>query len=161
MKKIILWILVIAWSVMIFAFSAEPAESSDETSGRFGKMIIRVAISLNIIDIPVSADGDAFIYEMAERINHFVRKTAHFTIYLILGVLSILLADCYKERKKAIIYALIFCLCYAISDEIHQLFVPGRSGEIKDVLLDFSGSVLGVLLLTVMNKLKKVLSRKA
>ncbi len=158
MKKIILWILVIIWSVMIFSFSSQPANTSDETSGRFGQMIIRMAISLNIIDIPVSTDGDMFIYEMADKINHFVRKTAHFTIYLILGILSFMLAECYENRKKAILYALIFCLLYAISDEIHQLFVPGRSGEIKDVLLDFSGSLLGIIILTSISKIKRVLA---
>ena len=156
MKKIILWILVIIWSVMIFCLSSEPATTSDETSGRFGQMIIRMAISLNIIDIPVSTDGDIFIYEMADKINHFVRKTAHFTIYLILGILSFMLAECYENRKKAILYALIFCLLYAISDEIHQLFVPGRSGEIRDVLIDFSGSLLGIIILTFISKIKRV-----
>ena len=46
---------------------------------------------------------------------------------------------------KRFIISALFCLVYAISDEIHKLFVPGRSGEIRDVLIDFTGVLIGIL----------------
>ena len=153
MKKTILWILVIGWALMIFMFSAQPAKESDEVSLSIGAQIIKIVVSMKIIDIPVSSDGDVQIEIWAEQINHFIRKAAHFTIFLILGVLVFLLLRCYKDFKISFILTLAICLLYATSDEIHQLAVPGRAGQIKDVLLDFSGSFLGVILISIIEKL--------
>lgn len=75
-----------------------------------------------------------------------VRKLAHFTEYFILGLLVYNLI--YSNQKKAY-FAIIICVLYAISDEIHQLFVPGRSCQVLDVIIDSSGSLLGIILLYI------------
>ena len=76
---------------------------------------------------------------------------AHFTIYMILGILVTLLVREYNVSfYKCLFISLLVCLLYSISDEIHQLFVLGRSGEILDVLIDTSGSFIGIY---VLNKL--------
>lgn len=75
-----------------------------------------------------------------------VRKLAHFTEYFILGLLVYNLI--YSNQKKAC-FAIIICVLYAISDEIHQLFVPGRSCQVLDVIIDSSGSLLGIILLYI------------
>ena len=46
--------------------------------------------------------------------------------------------------KRTFIFAIILCILYAISDEIHQHFIPGRSGDLLDVGIDTMGSCLGV-----------------
>jgi len=148
-KKTVLWILVILWAFMIFMFSAQVAEDSDKTSLSVGEKLIMFAVKLNIIDIPVSENGELYIKHLAEEMNNFIRKTAHFAIYLVFGCLVFMLSECYADKKNAILIALAVSLLYAISDEIHQLFVPGRAGQIKDVLLDFCGSILGIFIINI------------
>ena len=129
MKKIIKIILVIIWMVVIFCFSNEPAtESSKRSDG-----IIKNTISRIIND-----DRP----ETIEKYTKPVRKTAHFCIYLILGLLVF---NCFEIDKKYILYAILICLLYSITDEIHQLFVPGRSGEVLDMFIDTAGATLGII----------------
>ena len=148
-KKTVLWILVISWALLIFVFSSQVRENSNETSLSASEYVIAFMVKLNIIDIPADTNGEAYIKLLAGEINNFVRKAAHFTIYLIFGILVYMLAECYFYSKKALIISLFVCLLYATSDEIHQLFVPGRGGMLRDVILDFSGSVTGVILLNI------------
>jgi VanZ family protein len=78
-----------------------------------------------------------------------MRKSAHFIAYLVLGFLvshamknEDSTATAWKRRGTS----LLLCVAYAISDEFHQVFVPGRGPLLKDVLIDGSGAALGVLL---------------
>lgn len=78
-----------------------------------------------------------------------VRKTAHFTLYFLLGLFFCsFLKEFDLTNKKLIIYTIIFVFMYACSDEIHQLFISGRSGEILDVLIDTLGGVTSSILYT-------------
>ena len=78
-----------------------------------------------------------------------VRKTAHFTIYFLLGLFFCsFLKEFDLTNKKVILYTVIFVFLYACSDEIHQLFISGRSGEILDVLIDTLGGFTSSLLYT-------------
>ena len=92
--------------------------------------------------------------EILKRFIYPVRKLAHVTIYFILGFLVYLYIKDLKIDNKIIISILI-CVLYATSDEIHQLFILGRSGEVKDVLIDTLGSVLGILFLKILKSNKK------
>ena len=61
-----------------------------------------------------------------------------------------------KEKlRKNIIYTWIFCIIYAIFDEIHQIYVPGRTGKAIDVIIDTLGSCMGITLLLVNNIIKR------
>lgn len=61
-----------------------------------------------------------------------------------------------KEKlRKNIIYTCIFCIIYAIFDEIHQIYVPGRTGKAIDVIIDTLGSCMGITLLLVNNIIKR------
>ena len=65
----------------------------------------------------------------------------------------------YKNNKKLILYSMLICFLYACTDEFHQLFVYGRSAEIKDVLIDSFGSLTSILLcnfIYLKSKIKKV-----
>ena len=115
---------------MIFCFSNQVSDDSTKLSNGF----IRNTIC------KINKDCDKVI----EKTFTPVRKCAHFFIYLILGILVM---NCFNIDKKYIIYSVIICFLYSISDEVHQIFVPGRSGEVLDVLIDTCGSFLGINIL--------------
>jgi len=87
-------------------------------------------------------------------LHHFIRKNAHFFIYLILGVLvKNALNSSGIMGFKAIGIGLVICVGYAFSDEIHQLVVPGRGGQLSDVVIDSCGAGLGIMLQILFVKL--------
>ena len=148
MKKTILKIIIILWMILIFMLSNQPAiESSRLSDGVIEKTIG------NIYKITHKDTTPEKIEEIKQKYSHIVRKTAHFTIYLILGLLvSTLLKEYNLKTKQIIIYSILICMTYAISDEIHQIFVIGRSGELKDVLIDTCGSTVGILIIKRIKK---------
>lgn len=155
-RKIILWFAVIFWMAVIFSFSAQPAVESDELSMGIAQKIFEFINGLK--DIPVfswlGTDRIVFAIGIA---NHYVRKTAHFMIYAILAVLVYNLMASYGiKRSKVVLFAALVCLAYAVSDEIHQIYVPGRAGRLKDVFIDFSGSAsaLGIIYLLFGRRVK-------
>ena len=132
--KVIRYILVITVMIIIFMFSNQPADDSTRVSDSF---ILGIS-NLFSINIPLN-----------DNVITVVRKSAHFTIYFILGLAVINLIITYNKTKvKTILISIIICLLYSISDEIHQLFVIGRSGEITDVFIDTVGATLGILIYT-------------
>lgn len=134
-RKILPWALVILWMAVIFFYSHQPAtESVDLSSG----------ITQKILDIITTTAPDIKLDQ--DSLHTFIRKSAHFGVYLILGVLVTNgLMQNNMSKPKMILLALLICVLYAISDEIHQLYIPGRSGQVSDVLLDSAGGLVGVL----------------
>ncbi len=76
-------------------------------------------------------------------VSLIVRKFAHFTEYLILGMLCL---NMIKKCGLKNCLAILICVLYAASDEIHQIFVPGRSCRVMDILLDSFGSISGIII---------------
>ena len=151
MKKLIKITLVILWMTLIFLFSNQKADDSSKLSDG---LIVKVA---NIfVDKNLSTKDKEIILE---RYTTIVRKTAHFTIYLILGILVISLLLEYNI-KHIILVSLITCLIYSISDEVHQLFIEGRSGEVRDVLIDTTGSLVGIGAYYFISKKYKMVNKK-
>ncbi|MCI6265943.1 MAG: VanZ family protein [Erysipelotrichaceae bacterium] len=77
------------------------------------------------------------------KVSFIIRKCAHVSDFFILGILVINLISKYNVKYSYLI-SFIICVLYASSDEFHQLFVPGRSGQVTDVLIDLIGVVLGL-----------------
>ena len=131
------WSAVFIWMALIFSLSAQPADESNGLSLKVTKIIIRVVYRF------VDADSGELAIGL-EGMNHIIRKLAHFTAYLILGLL---IMNAFRRSGvpvfKAFILSLIFCVLFAISDEVHQLFVPGRGARVVDVLIDTAGVVVG------------------
>lgn len=138
----ILILVTLLWMILIFRMSAAPAVESADMSQSVGYAVGRLVV--RGFDDLSPEEQQAF----AEKIDYPIRKGAHFTEYTILGIL--LYADfllC-TRLKKWVRFCLAF-LCgtaYAGTDEFHQLFVPGRSGQLTDVMLDGSGVLCGCLL---------------
>ena len=77
--------------------------------------------------------------------HHIVRKNAHFSIYLMLGFLvAYALGEIGVQGYRLIELSLLVCVLYATSDELHQLFVSGRGAQVKDVLIDSAGAIVGI-----------------
>ena len=80
-------------------------------------------------------------------LHHFIRKNAHFFIYLVLGVLvKVALMNSGIRGFKAIGIGVVVCVGYAFSDEFHQSFIPGRGAQLSDVVIDSCGAGIGMVL---------------
>ena len=138
-KRIIWTSITILWMVVIFSFSAKPAVQSTEMSTSVGKMICRIFVH------DFSSWSDEKQEELAAKIDHPVRKCAHASEYALLGALVLLTACTYANMSpKTVAAAVIISVLYAASDEFHQRFVPGRSCQFTDVLIDSAGVMVGV-----------------
>lgn len=154
--RYILWSAVLAVMVVIFLHSAQNGQQSSETSGSFLEIILSVFYK------GFSSAGQAEQLEIINSFQFLVRKLAHFSIYLVLGFLCFLAMNTYKILLKfKCTAALAISLLYAVSDEVHQLFVPERAGQIRDVLIDFSGALVGVAIaLALVFTVSKIKNRK-
>ena len=142
MKRVhIKWMFVIAWMIMIFVFSNQPAVISDGNS----QSIIRIFKALGI-------NLDSILGNLA---NFAVRKSAHFLEYL---MFSLLVYNACRETysiSRSIFLSVGLVFCYACTDEIHQLFVPGREGRFRDVMIDTSGGATAMLVVYLLSFFKK------
>lgn len=153
-------LLTAVWCIVIFGFSAENAEQSSSTSAE---------VIVDICEITVNGYEDlepAQQQEIVSGMQFEVRKLAHFSLYLVLGILSLMTVRRLRKPAFAVRFppltAIIFCALYAASDEFHQLFSEGRSGQITDVILDTSGAAVGcALALLAAFVFRKVKTRKA
>lgn len=147
-KIFIAWSAVALWMILIFCFSAQDASQSSDTSGTFARFLARLVNSnfdsLNNTDQTL----------LLSKCQFAVRKAAHFSVYGFLGILTFTAVRISKFRFCYIAAPLI-CLAYASSDELHQYFVPGRSCELRDVCIDFSGSLCGMLAVIIVTVLLK------
>ncbi|MFD2131978.1 VanZ family protein [Pseudogracilibacillus auburnensis] len=135
-NKIIAWSAVIIWMAMIFFLSHQPATSSGQLSASITNFLIQTITAI----FPFEIESTSF--------HFFIRKGAHFFAYFVLGVLVI-----HALKNKYIYLAIVICVMYAISDEVHQLFITGRSGEVRDVLIDSIGATIGITVYYLMCKL--------
>ena len=140
--KLIAAVLLIAWMVVIFVFSAMPAEASDEKS----RFIVNILEALGF-----NTEGT-----LADLANHLVRKSAHFIEYALLYLFALNLMRYYFTFNKSLLISLGVVFLYACTDEFHQLFVPGRAGRFSDVMIDTAGGFTTMVLVKIYVALKKV-----
>ncbi|MBO4834837.1 MAG: VanZ family protein [Lachnospiraceae bacterium] len=131
-KKKLFFYIVITVAIMAFIF-LQSALSADQSMQQSNVIVKWLA---------------ALFHADAESLSFLVRKCAHFLEYLVLGISLLLTVRelfLLNLRKSGII-AFMIGVVYAITDELHQLLVNGRSGEIRDVLIDAGGVLVGVLI---------------
>ncbi len=152
---ILLGLLIVGCYIMIFMFSADNAEDSSAVSQKVTEVLVRIYRAVFERNNTGAVPGNAAGVSITEMMEQIVRKLAHFTEYMILGILSYLLAELWIHKKRiciGIIAAQLFIS--AGLDEFHQSFVPGRYASFRDVLLDFAGGMTGALLVIGIIKLK-------
>ena len=142
--RYIFWILAVTIMATIFLLSSQDADTSTKVSG--GTIEVFAKIFVPGYENMPQIQKDILI----ENMQHFVRKTAHFTAYMGIGIMTAAAMRTYniKLRYKLII-PVVIGLIYAVTDEIHQGFTPGRSPQVSDVLLDFCGVLTGIGLVTL------------
>lgn len=139
-RKLFQWILVIIWMGFIFYQSSQPGSDSLGKSGRIIQWVAEKIYS------PYHSMGESEEVEFIKDFQKPVRKAAHFFEYIILGLLVSYAVGIQPDRERTDFTWIFFlCLIYAASDEIHQLFVSGRTGSILDWLVDSAGSFIGSL----------------
>lgn len=142
-KAYFAWFTVVTWMAIIFYLSHQPASESSELSVGISALIIK---AIDLLPIPFHIDMQFF--------HFFIRKSAHFFAYFILGVLLFNAFNVSNvQQLKGCLSSIGICIIYAISDEVHQLFIPGRSGQISDVLIDSSGATVGIILYSYLLKI--------
>ncbi len=148
--RIILTLMTILMMSLIFYFSSQSAEASDATSGRISGTVITLVYP-DYSGYP--ADQQREIYD---HVQHAVRKTAHFTEYLILGILLRLCLESWFGKRGLLTPGGWACgTLYACTDEMHQILTDGRNAMWTDVLIDSAGTLCGVLLVVLAFALKR------
>jgi len=141
--RVVYVLIVLSWLAMIFLFSNQPANHSNELSqGVTEKVIGSIE---NLTDHQFDR----------EQWNHWIRKNAHFFIYCVLGILLMITLTAYDIRLwRAVMFSFGISVIYAISDEVHQLFVSGRGAQVRDVCIDSAGAALGIGLFALLYNLR-------
>ena len=136
--RIISALLLIGWMGLIFYLSHQTAAESGDLSGG----LIESTVKLFFPNA-----SESFISQVISSAEFWVRKLAHFCLYAVLGILSFLNLVSYTSMPFVLrcISSLLISAIYALSDEYHQTFVSGRSGELRDVLIDSAGALTGIL----------------
>lgn len=135
--RIILIILILLWMNIVFGFSGQNGEKSSGISFKISMLITR--------------NNE----EIARTIEPYVRKIAHFSEYAVGGILIYLLLFTFKKilSKVRNISSIMITIIYAISDEVHQLYIPGREGKVIDVYIDTLGIITGILFINLIIKI--------
>lgn len=148
LKRIIKFILIVLWMLIIFIFSSDNSLESTKKSNSVITTVAEVILRRSLTPNEKETYIDKFVV--------ITRKGAHFTVYLILGIL---LLNFIKEFKpinyKSIFIAISLAFLYASTDEFHQLFVPGRSGEVKDILIDTIGASTGCFIFYIIHNIRR------
>ena len=139
MKKIISFIVLILWMIVIFSFSSADANKSTGTSDKVITTMIEIKDKITNNETP---NNEKEI--IVKNSSFYIRKLAHITEYLILGFLMFNLLKQYSVTN--IYYAIGLSILYSCTDEFHQLFISGRSGSIRDGLIDSIGILIGTYL---------------
>ena len=137
----ILLIMLMGTFGIIFGFSNQ----NGETSGGLSRKVTEFIVEINPFNKNITEEQKEL---QIENLHPKIRKLAHFSIYTLVGILLMSLCMTYKLKNiKRFFISLIFGIIYATTDEIHQLFIQGRSGNFIDVLIDTSGVLFGIILI--------------
>ena len=152
--RIILIMLLLCTFFIIFGFSSQNGEQSGGISRKISETILKVSSNYNKLE---EEEKEIVLY----RTESIIRKIAHFSIYTVVGFLLMGLLSTYKLRDKwRMIITIVIGILYAISDEFHQSFSPGRSPKVTDVYIDTLGIILGVLLVILIRMIYKKIKTK-
>ncbi len=146
-RKIFLIIIIIMELLVIFCFSAQPANDSYELTGE----------AISMISSPLKTQED---WNLRSAIIPVVRKLAHVFLYFVLGATIIVIENIEKKMsavntRRKILYALCVATLVGALDEIHQIFIPGRGAAFTDVFIDLTGAILGVFFVILIQILWK------
>lgn len=152
LKLILLLTLALTWMTLIFKLSGMTSKNSNGKSTDIISLFIEDTLDItNEYGITSSHPTDEKLDKAANLINAPMRKVIHASVYFVLAFFVMIFLNIVFDHKKyilTIIIALIISAAFASSDEFHQTFVNGRTGQVLDVLIDTAGAVVGTLFYT-------------
>lgn len=161
MKKIFI-IFCIFWMVFIAYNTSQTGESSNNTSVSITEGIINKTQSVINNNIN-NSDSLAIIRNDSEfiiKLNKYIRKFAHGFEFLVLALILFSTLKSFNiKNRDCIIYTLFIVLLYAVIDEYRQLYIPGRNSSVRDIVIDFIGGIVGVIILQFIISFKKIISK--
>lgn len=154
-KVVISWILVVLWAGAIFFMSnMDTNESNDKSKKTINEIIEKAVETTNNWGITDKHPSNNKMKQVIDKLNKPLRKVAHASEYLILTILLIVaLTNSGINGKKTFIIAILICFLYACTDEYHQTFIKGRTGQFTDTLIDTLGGIVGCSIFILKNKI--------
>lgn len=144
-SKMFAWLAAIIWMALIFTLSHQPGSVSGNLSAEIAGLV------MDLVKETFGGSGTEI-----ETLHTIVRKNAHFIAYFILGSLLLNAMKATDNlRVRDIFVSFAVSVVYAVSDEVHQLFIDGRSGEVRDVLIDSAGAGTGIAFCWMMVRFRK------
>lgn len=153
--KMILIVLLVSLFGVIFGFSNQDGEKSTSVSRGITEKVTEHIEEIQKLEGPQKENA-------LLRIEAVIRKIAHFSLYTLVGILVMGLMQTYNlEKNNKILCTLGIGIIYAISDEVHQIFIPERTAKVSDVMIDSSGVLLGIgIVLLVLKIVKSIIKNK-
>ena len=156
MKKILLLctllVTAIAWMAAIYKLSDMNTNKSNGKSTDIIALFIEDTLDVtNEYGITSSHPTDSKLARVSQLVNAPMRKVMHASVYLTLAFFVILFISILLNNKHywlALIMTMIICISFAITDEYHQTFVSGRTGQLLDVFIDSAGAFIGTCIYT-------------
>ena len=139
-RVLFLMLLAIAFYI-IFNFSAQDGEVSGSISQKVTEFIVKIVSKVKTMDIATQM-------RWIEKLHPIIRKLAHFGVYTVVGF-SVMGFMCTFDMRNIFKLLISFGVgvIYAVSDEVHQYFIPGRNASIIDVGIDSLGVLTGIFIL--------------
>ena len=146
-KRILRFIPMIIMMIVIFVFSAMPGDESGNTSGSILAVIVQIIEKIT---------GSTITEDTMNIMHLILRKCAHFTEYMMLGITTVIaLYDRNKKLVRNLLIPLVIAISYAVTDEIHQYFVPDRACAVFDIFIDSCGTFTGIMLSQLFIKIRE------
>lgn len=153
-KKLALIAIILAaiatWCFAIFQLSDMDSTDSNDTSTTIVEQSILKVFDITneyeITNAHLNKENIAFAVAL---VNAPLRKLAHATVYCILAILLLAISRIIFSHRKYLLSCFVvlgLCLAFALTDEYHQLFVDGRTGQMLDVIIDFIGASIGTII---------------
>ena len=136
LKKIFSLVLVVIWMLLIYYFSDQPGS----LSGTISNSIIYDFFDYIFELFKINKDN---LEKFVLIIHEPIREIMHLLEYLILGILIINFLNLIEIKENIFIISILICFIYSVTDEIHQLFIIGRTFQYFDILMDNIGSIIG------------------
>lgn len=151
--RAILILLLLGTFFTIFGFSNQNGEKSGRLSQKVTEVITKNIKSVQNLDKEQREN-------VLHRMEKIIRKIAHFSIYTVVGLLLMGLMSTYQlKENNRISISLIIGVIYASTDEIHQAFIPARTAQMTDVIIDSMGVLLGILCAWLITKLLRKIAQ--
>lgn len=148
-KIVVILTFAITWMIIIFKLSGMNSEGSNGKSTDIISIFIEDTLDVtNEYGITSSHPTDEKVDRAASLINAPMRKVIHASVYFALAFFVMTFLNILLNHKKyflTLILAGLICVTFAASDEFHQTFVNGRTGQIMDVIIDSAGAFIGMI----------------